>query len=197
MFKTLKRLNNLDDVSKFRLQNSFFVAIGIALLSPILVTLKGTFIAVWAISLLTILSTLSVKTNDYMTKKFSIPQLFKMGIFLHISFVLGAGIYFISPEIMIWLDSILVIAETTIFSAYSILLNNYITDYYPESMQEFQILRNSTWADGFLLGLFLITIVTFFYPLGTSILFFIFFNSLFCSWMLYNWNFFDKIEKIK
>jgi hypothetical protein len=195
--RSLQKFKEFDKVSEFRLINAFLVAIGLALLSPILVTLKGMYLAVWVISVFSIISTLAVKTNRYMTKTFSIEQLFRMGIGVHLLLITVAVLYFYSPALMIWLESMLVIIEVAVFSSYSILLNNYIADYYPKSMQEFQVVRNSSWADGFLVGLFLVTGTTYFFSTGAGIIVFVGFNICFSLWMIYNWNFYEDIENLK
>lgn len=197
VFRYFKRFKELDKITEFRLINAFLVAIGMALLAPVVVTLKGLYLAVWVISLFSIAATLAVKLNAYMTKTFTIPQLYKMGIFIHLLFIFASGLYFYDPHLMIWLDSSLVILETAIFSSYSILLNNYLADYHPKSMQLFQVVRNSSWADGFLLGLFTVTIITYFSTVGTALVFFICYNLLFSAWMIYNWDFYKDIENLK
>lgn len=125
---------------------------------------------------------------------FSIGTLYKMGNATHSLLLLSAGLYFINPLLMIWLDSILVIAEVAIFSAYSISLTVYQTDNFPKDIKDFNIIRNSSWADGALIGLGIITLITFFLPLGYAIGFFIFFNTIFIMWLLKNWYFFEKVK---
>jgi len=95
---------------------------------------------------------------------------------------------------MVISESILAIIITAIFGAYSIKLNNYLTDKFPNNMNEFQILRNSTWADGLLIGLGITTVLSLFYSNAVVIFSFIVFNTLYSIWMIYNWNFFDKRE---
>ena len=85
-------------------------------------------IAVWVISMFSIISTLAVKTNNYMTTNFNIADLYKMGVILHIALVFITSIYFYSPVLMVWLESALGIIEVAIFSAFSIVLNTYLTD---------------------------------------------------------------------
>ena len=194
MLRSLKKFKNFDKVSEFRLINSFLVAIGMSLLGPILITLKGTLLLPWIISVFAIAGMLAVKSNDYFVGRFSIGELFKMGNILHIFFVMVACIYFINPSIMIYLDSVLLIIEMAVFSAYSIVLNNYITEHYPKDMSNFQIVRNSSWSDGALIGLSIITITTYFYSVGVGIVIFVIYNTGFSIWLFYNWNFYDDIE---
>ena len=195
MIKNLLRkyknnFTKFDKVTNFRLLNSFLVALGLSLFSPALIALKGQYLAAWAISMFMILSTLSVKLNKFFTTKYDINLMYRLGVLTHILFVIVSVIYFISPVTMIILDSVISIFETAVFSSYSILLTNYLTEKYPKHMQEFQVVRNSTWADGFLIGLSISMIVSYFYGIEGVIISFTLYNSIFAGWLLYNWNFF-------
>ena len=190
------KISQFDAITKFRLINAFLVSIGMGLLSPVLVVLKGQLLPVWLISMFGIINTLSVKTNSYFSKK-PLSWLYKTGVILHIMFVVTALLYFINPLVMILLDSTLVIAEIAIFSAYGIVLNNYITINYPDSMNDFQIVRNGIWADGTLIGLALSALITSIYGLPGMIISFVLFNALFSVWMLKNWNFYNISPIIK
>lgn len=194
MFNYFKKFKEQDEITEFRLINSFLVSVGFAILAPIIIVLKGAFLMVWVISLFSIAATLAVKSNKYLTEKFTISELYKLGIFIHLMFIISTLFYFLSPVLMVWLDSSLVILETAVFSSYSILLNNYITDNFPKSMQSFQVIRNSSWADGSLLGLSLITLVTYFSTTEVGLIVFIIYNFLFSLWLIYNWSFFDNKE---
>jgi len=151
-------------------------------------------LAAYVISVFSIIQTLAVKTNNYIVENISIRTMFKIGIFIHLGFTIISGIYFYSPLLMVILDSILGIIEVAIFSSFSISLNNYLTDNYPKDMSKFQIFRNSIWSDGFLLGLFIITLTTYFSSVGTGILVFMLFNVLFSIWMFINWHIYDENE---
>ena len=80
-----------------------------------------------------------------------------------------------------------------IFSSYSIKLNNYITDNYPAKMSEFQVFRNSILADATLIGLGIIWLTSAFSGNDLSIVVFLAYNFGFIIWMVYNWNFIDKV----
>jgi hypothetical protein len=192
--KIFRRFEEFDKVTKFRLQNSYLIAVAMSILAPILIILKGTLLLPWVVSVFAILNTLSVKMNDYIVNNYTLDQVYKAGVLIHISLTLGACIYFISPMVMIIMDSTLAIIETAVFSSYSVMLNNYLTNEYPNSMSSFQIVRNSSWADGALIGLLYVTIVTFFFPLSAAVISFIVFNSLFGIWLLKNRNFFKDIK---
>lgn len=194
MFSSLSKFAEFDKITEFRLKNAFMVAISMSLIAPIIIQLKGIYMLVWVISLFSIAQTLAVKTNDIMTRNFSIPSLYRIGIVVHIIFTLTACLYFISPGLMIWVDSVLSLIEITVFGAYSIVLNNYLAEKHSEQMGRFQIVRNSSWADGALLGLGVVSLITYFLGVPWAIGFFIVYNVVFSGWMISNWNFFnDKI----
>jgi len=189
-----KKFKKFDKVTELRLINAFIVAIGIALLTPILVSLKGIYLAAWVISLFTIAQTLAVKTNKWVVSHVTIEQMFKLSIIIHLLFITISAIYFISPLYMVIADSILGIVEVSLFTAFSISLNNYITDKHPDEMSNFQIVRNGSWADGFLFGLLVVTIITYFSTIGVAIGVFIVFNLIFSLWLITKWNFYTNEE---
>lgn len=194
MFNALTKINQFDDVTKFRLINAFIIAAGMNLLFPVLADLKGEYLVAWVISAFMILETLAVKTNRYFVENFKISTVYKLSVFAHINFTLVAAFYFWNPLYMIYADMIAAIIDISIFSAFSIMLNNYLTNHYPESMSEFQIVKNSVWADGILIGLFVVTIVTYFFGNSAAISLFLIFNILFSCWLIKNWSFYDKIN---
>lgn len=145
MFNYIKyKFSKFDKVTEFRLINAFLTAIGMNIFWPVLTDLKGEYLAAWIIASFMILETLMVKTNRWFIENFTIPQIYKLSVLAHLGFTISTLSYFIiSPEFMVWLDMIMGIIDVTVFSAFSIVLNNYITDNFPKSMNEFQIIRNS------------------------------------------------------
>ncbi len=190
----LKQFNKFDDVTRFRLINAFIIAAGMNLLYPVLTDLKGEYLVAWVISAFMIIETLAVKTNRYFVDNFSLRRVYKLSVFAHINFTLVAGLYFWNPLYMIYGDMIAAIIDVSIFSAFSIMLTNYLTNNYPESMKEFQIVRNSIWADGILLGLIVVTGVTYFFGNSVAIILFLVFNTCFSGWLIWNWKFYDNID---
>jgi len=188
------RFDKFDKVTEFRLKNSVIVAMGLGILSPLIVVLKGIYLLPWIVALMSIVQTLTVKLNKLILKKFNIQDMYRIGIFIHLGFIINSSLYFINPLFTVYGDGILAIMEVAIFSSYSIALNNYITKFYPKSMSEFQITKNSAWADGYLIGLTAITVVTFCSTLEHGLLLFIAFNTIFSAWLVYNWNFFKNID---
>ncbi len=190
-YLTITKIKQFDSVTRFRLLNAFIVGIGLALLAPVLVVLKGVLLPVWVISMFGIIATIAVKTNDFFCK-YSISQLYHLGIVVHIILVVAALLYFVSPLWMVVLESLVGILEAAIFSAYAVLLNDYLAQNYSDSMKKFGIIRNNSWADAGLIGLTVVTIVTYFFSTGLAVGLFILYNSVFSAWMLYNWNFFSS-----
>jgi len=198
IFNLIKIFNSFkyfDKITEFRLINAYIFALAFGIIGPILIILKGQFMLAWIISLFSIFSVVSVKFNEYMVETFDLSTIYKIGVMINISLSFSTLIYFYSPMIMVYVDSFIGIIEVAVFSSYSIMLNNYITKYYPDDMNKFQIVRNSTWADGQLLGLLIVTILTFFYSLIVSILFLIIFEVFFNVWLVKNWHYFDENEK--
>lgn len=197
MLRNFKKLKEFDAVTRFRLINAFIIAAGMNLLYPVLADLKGEYLVAWIISAFMIIETLAVKTNRYFIENFSLSKIYKLSVFAHINFTLVAALYFWNPLYMIYGDMIAAILDVSIFSAFSIMLNNYLTNNYPESMNEFQIIRNSIWADGILLGLFTVTTITYFFGNSVAIAVFLVFNIIFSSWLIWNWKFYDNINMDK
>jgi MFS family permease len=184
------KFKEFDKVTELRLINAFIVAIGIALLTPILISLKGLYLAAYIISMFAILQSLAVKTNNWVVSHITIENMFRLSILIHLTFVLISCIYFWSPFYMVIAESILGILEVSLFSSFSISLNTYLTEEYPQDMSKFQILRNGIWADGYLIGLGSITLITYFSTIGAGVLAFIIFNTIFSIWLFTKWNFY-------
>lgn len=193
MLRNFKKLKEFDAVTKYRLINVFLIAAGMNLLYPVLADLKGEYLVAWVISAFMILETIAVKTNRYFIEHFTLSKMYKMSVFAHINFTLVAALYFWNPLYMVYADMIAAIVDVSVFSAFSIMLTNYLTDNYPESMNEFQIVRNSIWADGILIGLIAVTLITYFFGNSVAIAVFLIFNVAFSSWLIWNWKFYDNI----
>lgn len=186
-------MNKFDEITKFRLINAFIIAIGINLLGPVLLDLKGEYLLTWVISLFMIAETLAIKTNRWFVYTFTLEQMYRLSVITHIVFTLTVCVYFLNPVYMVYGSLVTTIIDVTIFSAYSILLNNYLANEHPNMMSEFQIIRNSIWADGILIGLVIVTTVTYFFDVTYAVYTFILFNMMFSFWLIKNWNFFkDK-----
>ena len=69
------KFNKFDEVTRFRLINSFVLAAGMNLLYPVLADLKGEYLVAWVISAFMIIETLAVKTNRYFIDNFSLDSI--------------------------------------------------------------------------------------------------------------------------
>jgi len=192
MYKILD-IKEFDRITQFRLLNLFLVSISIALLSPVIIHLKGVYMFTYVIGLFSISYTLALKTNKYMVP-FGNSKLFKMGNIVHLFFTFSTILYFYNPLIMIYLDSFSMLLQVIVFSAYTITLQNYITKEYPESVPEFQIKRNNIGANGTLIGLGIGSLLLM-HSIEITIIFFLVFNILFSIFLFWNWNFFENIER--
>lgn len=195
MFNELRKLNKrlLDPITTYRLYNSFYWAFCLNLITPLLVNLKGEMLVAWLIAIFMIAEQLSLKSNRYLTDKFTISDLYKIGIFLHISFMCCSLLYFYDKTLMIVIDSTIAILDIAVFSALSIKLNNYLVHNYPQTNNDFQIIRNSIWVDGVLLGLTISTLTLYFFTNEVLIIIFIIFNILFNLHMIKNWRIYDNV----
>ena len=178
----ITKISKFDTVTRFRLICLFIVCINAGVLSPVLVVLRGHHLLPWLIPMFGIAYTIALKTNRYIVP-FGNRKLFKLGCVAHVLFTLATFTYFVSPTIMIYLDSILTFFEIVIFSAYSITLQEYLTDNYPATVKSFQITRNSVNADGTLIGLTLSSILLIF-SVESAVTVFILINILFTVYFI-------------
>jgi len=194
--KNLKNnINKFDRISRFRLINAIAYSLALGLVAPILVTLKGIYFTTFVISLFMVANQLTVKFNRYLTDNLTLSQFHKIGTIIHFLYLISFSIYFFSPVIMIYFDSSVVIIETMLFSAFSIVLDEHIAKNYPSDFKEFKIVRNNYWTDSHLLGLGLISLITSYFSMNVAIALNLCYNILFSLWLFYNWHFFDKEDK--
>ena len=192
MFTKYTRINEFDAITRFRLINAFLFGIGFNLIIPVLLDLRGEMLTSTFITFILIVTTLSVKSNQYFINHFTMSSLYKLGIFVHLFFLMGSTLYFYDKLLFVYVDSFLGILETAIFSAYRIKLDVHLAEKYPNKVSNFQVFRNSTFADATLIGLISVWFITFYGGNDSAITTFIGFNILFTSWMMYNFNYIDK-----
>lgn len=188
-----KILEQFDPVTKYRLINMFYVTISLCLLTPSITQLKGELLVAWVISLFMLFEQLTVKVNRYLVSKYTISQLYKTGNIIHIFYTLGVLLYWYNPLVMLIWDMVLALVIMGLFNSYSIKLNSYITDNYPSSMTEFQIIRNNLGSDAFMIGLGASTIISYFGGVPASIMAFFIYNFFFTIHLIRNWNYFDNL----
>lgn len=192
IFNITKRISKFDEVTQFRLRNMFLFCIGYFLIIPILAQLKGIYLASWIISMFMIGEQLMNKTNRFLVENYSISTLFRIGNIVHLLTILVALMFFVNPLYMVVGDSLLSLLDIAIFNAYSIKLTNYLTEFYPQDMSEFQIIRNSIWTDAVLLSLGITSFITYFWDNGVAIGFFIVYNIFFSLYLFKNWRFYTN-----
>ena len=193
MIKKYSKLDTFDPITRFRLINAFIFGIGFHLILPVLLDLRGELLTAAVITFILIMTTLSVKTNNYLVENLTLSEIYKVGLVSHLFFFGTAFMYFYDKLLFVYLDSFFAIIEMAIFSAYSIKLTNYLSDNYPEKMSEFQVFRNSIIADATLIGLAIVWLTSTFNGNDLSIIVFLVFNFGFTIWMMYHWNFIRDI----
>lgn len=191
--KKSKILEQFDSVTKYRLVNMFYVTISLCLLTPSITQLKGELLVAWVISMFMLFEQMTVKFNRILVSKYSISQLYKAGNIIHIFYTLGVLLYWYNPLVMLIWDMVLALVIMGLFNSYSIKLNSYISDNFPTSMTEFQLVRNNLASDAFMIGLGLSTIIAYFGGVPASIMAFFIYNFFFTIHLIRNWNYFDKL----
>ena len=191
--KKSKILEQFDSVTKYRLVNMFYVTISLCLLTPSITQLKGELLVAWVISMFMLFEQMTVKFNRILVSKYSISQLYKAGNIIHIFYTLGVLLYWYNPLVMLIWDMVLALVIMGLFNSYSIKLNSYISDNFPTSMTEFQLVRNNLASDAFMIGLGLSTLIAYFGGVPASIMAFFIYNFFFTIHLIRNWNYFDKL----
>ena len=190
MLNKYSQIKTFDTLTQFRITNALLVMLGIYLILPVLVDLRGELLSTTFISLIFIATTLAVKSNKYFVENYSLSQLYKFGIFVHFLFLLGGFLYFIDPLYFVIVDSFISILEMSILSSYSIKLDVYQAKNFPQDVEPFKIFRNTSIADATLLGLGTVALISYFFSIDVSILIFIIFNTVLSFYLFSNWNFY-------
>ena len=198
MLKKYKDLYKFDEITQFRLINTFLFAISFNLILPVLMDLRGELLTSTLITFILIVTTLAVKINKYIIENFTLSEIYKLGNFSHILFFSAGFIYYWNQLYFVYADSFFAIVEVAIFSSYTIKLNVYLADNYADTVGDFHVFRNSIFADGTLIGLFIVWMTSYFSGNTLSVTVFIGYNLIFLAWLLYNWNFIERVlEKNK
>lgn len=187
----LKIDDRFDETTKFRLRNSFFVAISLTILDPIIISLQGLYLGATLIAVFMIANMLAVKTNKLITDNFDASALLHGAVIFHLLYTIGAGIYFVNAELFVYVVIILEIIAIALFSAYSIHLDHHISNHTPELMKDFRINANSNYANASMIGLGSSALLSWFNP-DYAIISFIVFDAAFFLYLLENINFHNK-----
>ena len=153
--------HDLDPVSYFRVFNGFIVYFVFSSTLPIVMKLRGEYMATWVISMFMILETLSIKANKHFLKMFNIPQLFKLTIGVNFVFWLAGFLYFYNKTMFVYTDTILSILNVAIISSFSIALNQYQASNTPHIVERYQIASNSIYADTKVAGFVMASLVSY------------------------------------
>ena len=197
MLRKYKDLYDFDEITQFRLINTFLFAVGFNLILPVLMDLRGELLTTQFITFILIMTTLSVKVNKYLVK-FSLSDLYKVGNISHVLFFSAGFLYFWDKLYFVYADSFFAILEIAIFSSYRIKLDTYLADNYANTVKDFHVFRNSIFADATLIGLFLVWITSYFSGNSLSVSVFIAYNMMFLTWLIYHWNYINNVlEKNK
>jgi len=193
----INKLNSFDPVTWFRLINMFLITVCIGITAPLLISLKGTYMVLWVITIFSLGYVFAQKANKSLVNK-SMSDLYRMLTTANIGIQISLSMYFVDPtygpEIAVYGITIVGMFEVMIVTAYGIQLNNWIATNYPESMKDFGVMKADLSANGQLVAMGLAGALSFIGPdaivaaaLGVY--------TMVNFWYLKNWNFLEEAEK--
>ena len=195
--KNIRKIRTFDKITNFRLLNRVIITFSMFILIPIIIDLKGEYLAPWVISSLMIGEVLSAKYQGYFVEKFSLSDLYKLGMGVHSVLVVIMFVYFYDKMFFVVSLSVLAILEIVVFGAFSIKLDVFQMNNFSDTVQDFKIVRNSVVADATVLGLGVSALLSY-YSVNIAVLVSLVCQSLFSGYFLYNWNYISNIiEKDK
>ena len=195
MIKKYNLIKSLDAVTAFRIRNALLVMLGIHLIIPVLMDLRGELLSTTFIAVILIATTLAVKSNKFFVENYNLSQLYKMGVFIHFILLMGGFLYFFNPLYFVIVESVVSIFEMSILSSYSIKLDVYQAKHYPNDVEKFKIFRNTSIADAILSGLGVVAVISYFFSTDVSVWIFIVYNSFLSIFLFSNWKFYDLFFK--
>jgi len=190
------RLSELDEAQRFRFIGTFFVAIYMMILIPIIKKYQGIYFTTQLITILMIVQQLSNKFLEKFNQKFIIGQLLHILIILQLIEIGILFLYFYDFKLMIYLYSFFDILLAFVAMSYGIKLTSLQAKKDPYHVKTIQIFKQNIWAEGFLIGLFLsfgLQYLGIAYVIAVAILIRVGLNIYFIK----NWNFFDNYFKEK
>ncbi len=156
-----KRLNKLDEVTRFRVITlSVFIVLG-AVISPIymqyfhLLNISINDITITAASIIAFFGLareISLKFINYVMKRTKPSMILTYMISIVILYIISNTLYFYNIKIMLWMDMFLGVISVLMFSVYNSILNNYIVYFHKDTYTFFQDYRNSINAEAGILG---------------------------------------------
>jgi len=190
------RLNELDEVQRFRFKLSFFAAIFIMIIAPVINKYQGVYFTTQLITIIMILHQFSSKFLEKINQKFKIGELYKIMIFVQFLEVSILSIYFYDFKLMIYIYSFFEIFLGLVALSYGIKLTSLQAKNDPNQIKTVQIFKQNIWAEGFLVGLFfsiLLQSIGIMYIVIVGILI----RLSIALYLLKNWDFFDNYFKEK
>jgi len=178
-----------DKLTNFRLVNAYMNIFLGMLLTPLIISLQGSLLSVEMISFFMILTTISVKANKFLSK-YTIDELYKIGIFVHALLLLNVIVYFYDVFVFVYIDLIMVVLITAIFSTFSLQLNHYQAQVTPEIVREFNIVRNSTLANASILALSITSLIAYFIGDWLIVVIYGILQTIFTVWLFANFQFY-------
>jgi len=196
-------LKDFDKITKFRLITLGFILIITNLYFPLLTQYKNLLklqvkdfiiIASSIIAFFSIIRVIGIRFIPYFLKRTKLSMIYKYYIITIILFLNTSFLYYISPKLMIWVDTFIGVINTIILQAYSMALTNYMSYFYPESFTKFQNVRNNIFTEGALIGLILNFIIGTCYKETGIIITINIFSVLYTLYLLKNLNIMNEID---
>ena len=170
-FKTRKEeLNQFDEVTRFRITLVALMSLLYAPIFPILtqysylmeLNMNNIFIpAATVVGVFAFIQTFSSRYNEKILEKLTFSGIFKALIVIDILTVFGLLTYFISPKIMVFIDSIVGIVNAILMISYRTAINNYMTYFHRQDYTRMQNFMIKIYSDFQSIGLILGVIITF------------------------------------
>ena len=170
-FKNIKEtMGQFDEVTRFRLTLVALMSLLYAPIFPILtqysylmeLNINNIFIpAATIIGLFAFIRTFSARYNEKILDKLTFSGIFKGLIIVDIITVFGLLTYFISPKLMVFIDSIVGIANAILMISYRTAVNNYMTYFHRQDYTRMQNFMIKIYSDSQSVGLILGALITF------------------------------------
>ena len=163
-------MEQFDEVTKFRVMLVSLMSLLYAPIFPILtqysylmeVKFNNILIpAATIIGMFTFIGTFSARYNEKILNTLTFSGLFKALIIIDSITVIGLLTYFISPRLMVFIDSIVGVVNGILMISYRTAINNYMTYFHKEDYTRMQNFMVKIYSDAQSLGLLLGMLITF------------------------------------
>lgn len=191
------RLNELDSAQRFRFNASFWVAVYLMLMIPLITKWQGLYFTTQLITIIILLRQIGNKFLEKITERFIIGQIFHLvAIATIIETLILVSYFFINTKVFTYIYVFYDIIFSIIISSYSIKLTSLFAKKYPNQVKKLEIFKQNVWSEGMIIGLVLSLILQQF---GTI---YVIISALtiragITLYFLLNWNFFDKYFKFQ